>query len=99
MGQFPIHITPTTFTAYIEGKPYQTDRSNPNWDAIKAMIDDPDASSDKLINLIKPIGAIAAALQGVADVQIYAGEVIVNGEVIHSNYADRVLDICAEGLD
>lgn len=87
-----------TFSVFVDGTPYQTDRSNANWDAIKRLVNDPETTADQLIDMIKPIGAVSSALQGVANVEIVGDEVFVNDEVLHSELARRVVDILNEGL-
>lgn len=99
MARFPYVKSENTISVFVEGTPYQTDKSNPNWASIIGMLNDPSTTSDQLINAVKPIGAIQAVLRGEVDVQIVGGDVLVNGTVIHSFLAQRVLDIVAEGLD
>jgi hypothetical protein len=98
MPSYPYHVTGTTFSAFIDGVPYQTDKSNPNWASIIEMINSPDTTSDQLINAIKPIGQVASALNGVFDVEIVGGDVLVNGEAVDSYLTQRMLEITSEGF-
>jgi hypothetical protein len=96
---FPYHLTGTTLSAFIDGAPYQTDKSNPNWSSIVALLNDPATTSDQLINAIKPIRQVTAALTGVVDVQVAGGDIIINGELVDNYLTQSVLRIIAEGFD
>lgn len=96
---YPIHITDKTLTAFIDGVPYLTDRSNPNFDQIRDLLNDTATTSDQLINAFKPINVVAASLAGVYDVEIAGGQVLVSGTAIDTPLARRLVDIAQAGLD
>lgn len=96
---YPLHVTDKTLTAFIDGVPYITDRSNPNFETIRDLLNDPATSSDQLINAFKPINVVAASLAGVYDVEIRGGEVLVSGVPVDTPLTRRLLDLAEAGLD
>ncbi len=98
-SRFPYRIDDTSFSVFVGGKLLQTDRSNPNFSSIVDLVNSEDTTEEQLANALKPIGAVAEALNGVVDVHVFGSSVLVNGEEIHSSLATRVLDIVNAGLD
>lgn len=99
MSQFPYTLSDKTCTVFIDGRAYQTDRTNPQWEAIKEGLSDPDITGEQMIALLKPITSIANALIDVLDVRVENGQVWYGDEPIHTALTDRVLDVLREGLD
>lgn len=99
---FPYILSDKTLTVIIDNRSYQTDRSNPHWDEIKTALGNPDTSGDELIAYLKPITAVANAVDaygGVDRVTIRGGSVLFDGQPISSALTARMLDILKEGLD
>lgn len=96
---FPHILSDKTLTVIIDNRSYQTDRSNPHWDQIKSALNNPDTTGDYLIGIMKPISAIAKAVEGNTQIVVDNGMVLFNGQPIHSALATRILDLAAEGLD
>lgn len=96
--QFPYSITDRTFTVYIDGKAYQTDRGNPNWLRIKELIAEDNPDPDTLIWLVQPINAVQAALADAKSIQILNGVVYHGRDPIHNALSSRMLDVLNEGL-
>lgn len=94
----PYSISDRTFSAFIDGRSYQTDRSNPRFDEIRTLLADPDATEAQLVDLMSPIGAIVDSFTGSTAVAIVDNEVVINGQVIHSSLTQRLLDVVREGL-
>lgn len=95
---FPYTISNKSFTVFIDGKSYQTDRSNPNWQRIKDELNKPEQDGEMLKWLVQPINAIKAASADVPEIEIRDGSVFYGGEPINSVLANRMLDIMNEGL-
>lgn len=96
---FPFLLSDKTLTVIIDNRTYQTDRSNPHWGQIKEALIDPATTGDYLIGIMKPINAIAKAVEGETRITVEGGNVLFNGEIIHSTLATRILDIVSEGLN
>lgn len=101
MSDYPqaVHITDDSLTAFIDGVPYLTNRSNSNFDVIRDLLNDPATTSDQLINAFKPITQVASVLAGVYDVEVRGGQVYVNGAVIDTYLAKRAVDLSNAGFD
>lgn len=98
MSQFPYTLSDRSCTVLVNGRPYQTDRSNPNWDRIKEALNNPDTTEDEMIALLSPVHAIAHATTGTR-ITVRDGQVYYGNEVIHNALAVRILDIIGEGLN
>lgn len=101
MPQFPYKLTDKNITVHIDGETHQTMRSNPNWDLIKIALEDPTATKEGLIELMKPVNGlnrVMAASTG-DTISIVGGKVmhVTEGEV-HSTLTKRMLDVLAEGM-
>lgn len=99
MSQFPYTLSDRTCTVFIDGHAYQTDRTNPQWGAIKEALNDPTVTGEQLIALLKPVTTIANALRDVLEVRVEGGNVWYGDEVIDTALTKRVLDVLREGLD
>jgi len=98
MPQYPYTLSDRSFTVFIDGTAYPTDRSNPNWDQIKEELNSPDPSGEQLIRLILPITSVADALIGVQEVRVEGGDVLYGDQVVNTALSERILDIVAEDL-
>lgn len=101
-ARFPYTLSAKTLTVLIDGNPYQTDRSNPNWTRIVALLSDPKATADALLRLIQPIQGLADIVltnnKTKQQVTIKAGAVFWGNESVHNALTKRILDIVQEGL-
>ncbi len=101
----PYRLSDTTFTVYIGGKQYQTDRTNPSWAEIKKIINEEisfyslDEENKRLIELMKPITAIENAIEDVQELSVRNGSVFYGDEKIHDALSKRLLDVMQEGID
>lgn len=100
--RFPYTLSAKTLTVLIDGNPYQTDRSNPNFTRIVALLSDPKATADALIRLIQPIQGISDAIfvnkTTQQKVTIKGGAVFWGNESVHNALTNRIMDIVREGL-
>jgi hypothetical protein len=97
--KYPTLLSDKSLTVIIGNQPFQTDRSNPHWEQIKAALKDDTTTDDFLIGLIQPINAVAAAFQNHAQVTIQGGQVLFGTHVISNALATRLLDVMNEGFD
>lgn len=96
--EFPYTLSDRTFTVFIDGQTYQTDRSNPQWDKIKEAVNDPATTAEEFINLVSPLSGVTSALFGLPDIRVENGGVWFGDEEIHTELARRMLDVLQEGL-
>lgn len=99
MNSFPYLLSDKTLTVIVNNHPYQTDRSNPNWQAIKVALQDTNTTPDELIALVNPITAIASQLVGQENIEVRDGAVWYGNEQISNALASRILDVLTEGFD
>lgn len=99
MSNFPYILTDKTCTVFVEGRALQTDRSNPNWDAIKVLINNPDAIADEFKFLMTPIHTIIGLTADVAELTVANDTVFYGDEELHYTLATRMLDVLSEGLN
>src|SRR5258708_2346911 len=100
--QHPYILSDTTFTVFIEGKPYQTDRTNPSWDAIKKLISIKNLYSNEtelLIQYMSPIKGIEKAVENVKEINVRNGAVFYGEEKIHDALSKRLLDVMSENIN
>jgi len=96
---FPYQLSDRTLTVYVGNNTYQTDRSNPCWEQIKAALNNPATHDDEMIALMKPINAIATALRGQTEVTVVGSRVMYGDEPVHHVLANRIMDVLSEGFN
>jgi len=96
--QHPYILTEGTFTLFVDGVPYATDRTNPGWEEIKREINKVVADTQRLIALVKPVTTIAEKVSEIQEVTVRGDAVYYGDERIHDNLAKRMLDIMQEGI-
>lgn len=97
--KYPYVMSPKTCTILIDGRPYQTDRTNANWGKIKEALADDATTADELILLMSPATAIAAAAEGHNTISVRNGKVYLDNAEINNVLTERILDIVSEGLE
>lgn len=98
-SSFPIHLTDKTLTVFIDGKPLQADRSNPQWANIKTALNDENTTAEYLTALMQPIQRIADAVQDDGRITVRDGAVFYRDQVVDNVLSVKILDILNEGLD
>lgn len=95
---YPYLLLTKTLTVFIDGKPLQTDRTNPHWAEIVTALNDENADPSYLTALMTPIHTIASFVADNPKVSVRGASVYYGDEVIHSVLATKILDIAQEGL-
>ena len=72
--------------------------TNPNFEAIKEALKNPDTTTDELIALMSPEKAIHNATVNYKNIEVLDGHLYYKGKQVHSTLADRIVSIVAEGL-
>lgn len=101
-GNFPYTISGRTVSIILTdqgGRVVQTDASNANWDQIREALNDPETTTDDLLELIDPAATIQSVADRVAQIRFDNGKLYWGDEEIHNHLASRVLEINRLGLD
>ncbi len=96
--KYPILLSETVLTVLIDGRTYQTRRSNPHWEQIVEAVNDPNVEADHLISLISPIGAVATATAGNEHLAIRDGQLWYDGNPVHTALGNKVVEVIREGF-
>lgn len=103
MTKPPFLITSTgVISIYLNGSAYSVDTTHSNYDAIKQALKD--GEYDGLVDLVNVAASIkrnfaANTTSKDSGVEILNGEVIWNGQPIHSTLTERILQFIKEGFD
>jgi hypothetical protein len=97
--QHPYILTESTFTVFVDGTPYATDRTNPAWEQIKVEINKDFADTERLVALVRPITVVEEAVEELQDISVRNGAVYYGEERVHDNLAKRILDILNQGIN
>ena len=98
---YPIILSENTLSVIINSKVHQADRSHPQWEEIKAAINDDSTTDDELISLMSPGEYIRNTLQDSSTtfIDIRGGVLYYGDEPVHSALGLKVIDMIREGFD
>ena len=96
MSKYTYTLTDRTLSVLIAGRVFQTDRSNPGWRQIKALLADDSADDNELMALFSPAQALGRASERLS---FENGELFFDGAPVHTELSRRLQDIFDEGLD
>lgn len=98
---FPVTLTPTSATVYINHRPASINRSSSTWDALVELIKTggDEVTAEQVLALVSPAQYLKKALAGTSEITVEAGAVWYAGEQVNDVLADIILDVVGAGLD
>ena len=94
--KFPFIMNEDVLTVYVNGDPYQVNKTHSHVPAVVAAVNNPDTTASELLERLDQATNLSRQLAGRAEV--VNGSLQWNGHVIHSTLGQRVLDILGAGL-
>ena len=105
----PYHLSDTSLTFYVEGKPTQVLRDHPFFAQIVEAVEAGDAEA---VNLAKPVTKVIEALTSITDdstsakwfrrqagtIEVTDWGVTLNGQALHGHVIDRLMDVLRSGM-
>lgn len=108
----PIIVSARSLTFYVGSQPYQISATQPNYRFVVEELGKSEPDLDRLIFLVTPISAVAAAVEAAealpasapdylpaGRVSLTNNEVRYNGEPVEGVLVERLLDMLAQGFD
>jgi hypothetical protein len=98
-----------TVSFFIDGRPYQVDKSSASYEEVLDELRKPVPDEERLIELTKPALAIQRAVEATEEsspdylpkgvFQVTSNSVSYNGEPVHGVLVERILQLLHEGFD
>ena len=97
---FPVVLTPTQATVYVNNRPASIDRSSATWPALVELIKTGGAevTAEQVLELISPARYLQGQLVDTA-VTVRDGAVWYGEEQVHTSLAEIILSVVKDGLD
>ena len=97
---FPVILTPTQVTVYVNNRPASIDRSTSTWHELVELIKTggSEVTAEQVLALVSPARYLQAELAN-TEVTVRDGAVWWGDEQVHESLASIILGLVAEGLD